>query len=333
MIRKIHINNFKGIKDENLHLYPLTILTGLNSTGKSTCFQSIMTTLFYTSPIASSILMDMDFSFDTLRNRNENAKELSISVIGDEGSMQCHMTPDKEYSDNQTVWDLEKNIYYLNANRLGFSDTETISPKYKIGIGGEYIFGTFEQEKSNPIISDLIILADSETLSSHVNFWLSHITGIKFEIQTEKIAPTKVKVIYKSNDLSNLTPYQLGVGISYLVKILIMCLRAAKGDILMIENPEIHLHPAAQARLGEFFSHIAKAGIQVLIETHCEHLINKLQYQIFKNKFHHDDIVIYYKNSIDNPFDKITFTSDGKFNKPFPTGFFDATLDELLEIE
>lgn len=333
MIKKIFINNYKGIEDTVLEFRPLTILTGLNSTGKSTCFQAILTALYYTSPIASILMDGVDFSFETLRNRNVNAKDLTIQIECKNGHIEHHMTSDSNQSQNPINIDLEKDIYYLNANRLGFSEMETISPKYKVGIAGEYLFGTFEQEKSNLVEKELVKVKESETLSSHVNFWLTYILGIKFEMQTEKVTSTKVKVIYKSNDLPNLAPQQLGVGVSYLVKVLIMCLRAKKGEVLMIENPEIHLHPAAQARLGDFFTYITNAGIQMLIETHCEHLINKLQYQIYKNQFAHDNAVLFYKGAIDTPFDTIHFTKDGKFTKPFPEGFFDATLEELLEME
>lgn len=333
MIKKIFINNYKGIQDTVLETHPLTILTGLNSTGKSTCFQAILTALYYTSPIASILMDGMDFSFETLRNRNVNAKDLTIQIECENGNIEHRMTADNNKSWNPTKIDLEKNIYYLSANRLGFSEMETISPKYKVGITGEYIFGTFEQEKSNLMEKELVKVKESETLSSHVNFWLTYILGIKFEMQTEKVTPTRVKVVYKSDDLPNLSPQQLGVGVSYLVKILIMCLRAKKGDVLMIENPEIHLHPAAQARLGDFFTYITNAGIQMLIETHCEHLINKLQYQIYKNRLVHDKVILYYKGAIDTPFETINFTKDGKFAESFPDGFFDATLEELLEME
>lgn len=333
MLSKLSIVNFKSIEKQELELRPLTILTGLNSTGKSTCFQSILTALYYSSPMASLLMDGMDFTFETLRNRNVNAKELSIEIDKEEGNILCKMDTDRTICDNHTDMDLEKNVFYLSANRLGFSEMETISPKYKVGIAGEYLFGTFDQEKSSPVNKRLLMLNDSDTLSSHINHWLSYILGIKFEMQTEKVSQTKVKVIYKSDDLPNLSPQQLGVGVSYLVKTLIMCLRAKEGDLLMIENPELHLHPAAQARLGEFFTYITKSGIQVLLETHCEHLINKLQYQIFKGRFEHNKTIIYYKKGITTPFETICFTEGGKFETPFPDGFFDATLEELLEIE
>lgn len=333
MLSKLSITNFKSIKQQDLELCPLTILTGLNSTGKSTCFQSILTALYYSSPMATLLMDGMDFTFETLRNRNVNAKELNIGITNEQGLVLCKMDADETTCDNPTDMDLEKNVFYLSANRLGFSEMETISPKYKVGITGEYLFGTFNQEKSNPVDEKLLKLSDSDTLSSHINYWLTYILGIKFEMQTEKVSQTKVKVVYKSDDLSNLSPQQLGVGVSYLVKILIMCLRSKEGDLLMIENPELHLHPAAQARLGEFFTYIANAGIQVLLETHCEHLINKLQYQIFKNRFEHDKAVVYYKGGISSAFETIHFTEGGKFGTPFPEGFYDATLEELLEME
>ena len=333
MISKLSIFNFKSLEQQELEIRPMTVLTGLNSTGKSTCFQAVLTAMYYSSPMASLLMDGMDFTFETLRNRNVNAKELCIRLSNEENFVLCKMNADETKCDNLIGMDLEKNVFYLSANRLGFSEMETISPKYKVGIAGEYIFGTFDQEKSNPIDKGLLILSESVTLSSHVNYWLTYILGIKFEMQTEKISQTKVRVVYKSNDLPNLSPQQLGVGVSYLVKILIMCLRAKEGDLLMIENPELHLHPAAQARLGEFFTYIANANIQVLIETHCEHLINKLQYQIYKNKFGHDKAVVYYKGGITTAFNEIQFTEGGKYKTPFPEGFFDATLEELLEIE
>lgn len=333
MINRIHITNYKGIAEADLKLQKYTILTGLNSTGKSTCFQSILAALNSVSAVSGSILSDLDFSFESIRNRNENAKFVNIEIYTGTGAITGRIDEDDTRFSNTAGLDIESNVYYLNANRLGFSDFETLSPKYYIGLGGEYIFGTFEKEKSNPVISGLRCLDDSETLSSHVNYWLSYVSGLKFELQTEIVTPTKVKVIYKSEGLANIVPQQLGVGISYLVKVLILCLRAKEGDVIMIENPEIHLHPAAQARLGEFFTYIVNAGIQLLIETHCEYLIDKLQYQIYKGKFSPNDAILYYKADTETPFEQLAFDSSGRFTKRFPAGFYDVTLDELLEME
>ena len=110
-------------------------------------------------------------------------------------------------------------------------------------------------------------------------------------------------------------------------------IKAKKNDVILIENPEIHLHPASQAKVGEFLAFIVRAGIQVIIETHCEHLIYKVGYEIYKKRFLKDDVTILYKEGIQNPFIVLGFKEDGKFTRDFPEVFFDATLAELLEME
>lgn len=337
MIQQLIIKNFKGIEDETLDLKPLTLLTGLNSTGKSTCFQAILAALYYNGGAnAGNLLASYDFSFLLNRNRNVNAKWISIGLRQEQGnSINVDLFDDDSIiiEEDRTI-DLENVVYYLSANRLAYdSEMEAVSPKYKIGLQGEYIFGTFEAEKSKALEASLIKDKHSDTLSAQLNWWLTYILGIKFELQTEKVTSNRVKIVYKSNDLPNLSPQQLGVGVSYLAKILIMCLRAKKGDVLMLENPEIHLHPAAQSRLGEFFVFISNAGIQLLIETHCENLINKIQFEVFKNHIVNTDVILYYKGGITAPFQRLDFMGNGKFNLDFPEGFFDATLDEMLEMD
>jgi len=132
-------------------------------------------------------------------------------------------------------------------------------------------------------------------------------------------------------------PENMGTGLSYLFTILTICLSAKKGNIIIIENPEIHLHPKSQAKLGEFFAFIASNGIQLIIETHNDHIINKISYEIYKNNISKDDVVIHYFSI---PYKKTTIyiNTKGHFideqGKPtqFPEGFFDATLKEVFEM-
>lgn len=333
MIQSIVLENYKCISRSELDILPLTILAGPNSTGKSSCLQAVLASLYHSAPGMVNILEGFDFSFETLRNRYLNAQALSVFIGCDCGSLSCRIDRNECEGCNTANHELESNIYYLWANRMAYAELEVISPKYRIGISGEYVFGTFEKEKSRPVVFDLRKVKDSDTLSSHLNYWLSYIVGVKLEVQTERVTSSNVKVIYKSDGLASLSPRQLGTGVSYLAKVLIMCLRAQRGDVLMIENPELSLHPLLQSRLGEFFAYIVKAGIQIIIETQSEHLINRLQYEVYKNRLASDDVILYYKASTTADFERMTFGTDGKFEKDFPCGFFDATLDELLEME
>ena len=297
-----------------MEIKPFTIVTGVNSAGKSSLIQSVLLPVRRIGK-NGQILLDtiVNLTFDTIRNKYYNAKSVRVDIDIDNVHISYHGTnelslvflPSEE--DASMPIDIEQNLYYLSANRIGAELHSKISPQFKVGVVGEYIVGSFEKEKSNPLMPELIKDDSSYTLSAQVQ--------------------------YKSDGLGNISPFQLGAGVSYLTKMLIMCLRAKKNDVILIENPEIHLHPASQAKVGEFLAFIVRAGIQVIIETHCEHLIYKVGYEIYKKRFLKDDVTILYKEGIQNPFIVLGFKADGKFTRDFPEGFFDATLAELLEME
>ena len=173
-----------------------------------------------------------------------------------------------------------------------------------------------------------------EYLPRQVNYWLKSI--LNTTVETEDIADTnQVKARFKNSSLS-VRPKNIGSGISYITSILVICLSAKKKQIVIIENPEIHLHPKAQSKLGEFLAFVASKGIQIIIETHNDHLINRFRYEVFEGNLKSDEIIIHYKEK-DTPFEQIEITENGKFcdkhgENSFPSGFYDATLKEIFKI-
>ena len=334
MITTLKIHNFKCLDDENLTFKNLTILLGLNSAGKSSVIQSILLMSHYFGE--KKFLSDNLLDFTKNKNKFLAAKEFSIDINGN--SLQQNIDEikkDGELSDFTN----EQEIFHLDANRIGPEELALYSSENKIGQHGEFIFSYYEQNKSNPIEKCLIKSTVSETLQNNIDFWLNYILDVEIELTTERIAATSVKVSYKFNKLPGISPDSLGAGTSYLAKILIICLLAKKGHILLLENPEIHLHPKAQAKLGEFFAFIANNGIQIVLETHCENLIDKIRYEVYKKRINSDDVVIYYKEDSRTRFEKIVFDQTGHFIREhknaidnFPSSFFDANLTELLEM-
>lgn len=333
MINKVNIGDYKCLHDEHLEFKPLTIITGLNSTGKSSLMQSILFPIAMNGVNGRALLNQvMVLNFDAIRNRYLNSKEIKASYGVDDSEVVYNWV-DGTVNISGLSLDIEHDLYYLSANRIGAEQHSQLSPYYKVGVNGEYLLGTFEVEKSKSLAAELIKEDSSYTLGAQVNYWMSYILGVLIELQTEKRLDNVVEVQYKSDGLSNLSPLQLGTGVSYLAKIVIMCLRASKGDVLLIENPEIHLHPGCQARVGEFLTFIANSGIQVIVETHCEHLIHRVGYEIYKKRFSNEQVTILYKGAVKEPFQVIDFEKNGNFSIDFPEGFFDATLAELLEME
>ena len=159
-------------------------------------------------------------------------------------------------------------------------------------------------------------------------------------LETQGINNANVKISYKNYDLDGieLTPFNLGAGVSYLAKILILGLSLKQDDLLIVENPEVHLHPKAISKLADFFVSLAKGGIQVVLETHSEHIVNKVRWAVFKEKISEQDVQIYYGKNAEEEFVSLNINKQGRYIDKngkivkFPKGFFDSDLDELLEM-
>lgn len=124
----------------------------------------------------------------------------------------------------------------------------------------------------------------------------------------------------------------MGFGASQTLPIIIQCFYAPPDSTLIIEQPEIHLHPAAQATLGDLFIDAARnAGTNFVIETHSEHLLARIRRRIAESKLDWKDVAIYYFD----PTTEGTKISPIKINEhgqleDFPTGFFEEGLNEAF---
>ena len=298
----------------------------------------LMATEYYSSTKSFPNQKLRNWKFETIRNRRENAKNVIISLNG----TICSMNADSCSLKNSNL-EFEKNVdfFYLSENRSGPENKEILIESDVFGDYAEYAMGYLYRHQ-NDVISASMSMTESMTLSGNVDYWMSEIlksdeNDFSIGLKVEKIDSESVKPYYDFCGLPNIEPLQLGAGVSYLAKLLIICLCAKPGQIVIVENPEMHLHPRAQSAVGHFLSFIASKGIQVIIETHCEHLINKVQHDVFKGLLKPEDVFIYYKKSSIDDFEKMTIGRNGHFLQDgkrcrFPAGFFDATLTELLEI-
>ena len=124
----------------------------------------------------------------------------------------------------------------------------------------------------------------------------------------------------------------MGFGYSYILSIIITILLAKKGSIIFIENPEAHLHPKAQANLMEMICEYATKGIQFMIETHSEHIVNSARlFSLQSDKpIINDNISIHFFDEHFNVYE-IKIEKNGLI-KNWPAGFFDLEKQQLMEI-
>lgn len=162
----------------------------------------------------------------------------------------------------------ERELFHLSSNRIGQQDITKTHKTLKSGNSGEHLFGFYEENKNKSIKNkELISNSDSNTLSSQVRFWLNKILDLKLEPITQKINSNDIEIQYNNYELGiKLSPFNIDAGVDYLTKILILGLSLEKDNLLIVENPEIHLHPKAITKLCDFFIFLVNAGIQVILE-------------------------------------------------------------------
>ena len=89
-------------------------------------------------------------------------------------------------------------------------------------------------------------------------------------------------------------PINTGFGLTQVLPLVVAALSAKQNDILLIENPEVHLHPSGQAAMGTFLAEVAAAGVQVIIETHSDHILNGVRRAVKKGVLLPDEAVLHF---------------------------------------
>ena len=289
MINELKIKNYKCFDEDIIKFKNLTLLTGTNSSGKSSLIQSLLYSGLYSSQSDMISFLNSLGSFKDLRNRNIKKDLIEIIAITSSGSSTFTLNnSDEMKSELNTCLSYPRNLTYLNANRLPISEVNSITniKERSFGINGEYSISYYEQNKSS-VIDIVFDPLTKSTLSGQIDYWLKIIFSIELDFATTKISTTHTQAYYNVDNIPH-KPENLGAGISYLLSILIACLSAKKDNIIIVDNPEIHLHPKAQSRLLDFFSFISKKGIQVILESHSDHIFNAIKKNVYL--FHNSTI-------------------------------------------
>ncbi len=346
MIDKITISNFKSIDGIELEARGLNILAGTNSSGKSSTIQALLLVsqnLDNAYGLNGPLVSVGDFR--EAKNYNINKQSIAIIVHG-KGEEVCisfqedenisYKNPDCELA-GRLRYDNNK-FHYLSCHRIGpqdiFYKNRTVNKG--VGINGEYTMDFLYNNRDNPLEESLVKDKTNYTLLAQTNYWLKYIIGAN--ISTEEISGTDaVKARYGIVDGIFSRPQNVGSGISYLVSIIVMCLGSEKEDILIIENPEIHLHPLSQSRLCEFLYYISNAGRQLFVETHSDHIFNAIRVGIANSTMDLKNITIHFfrlgSDHCTRDY-RIEIGAYGKIENPIPNLFdqFQMDLDKMLGV-
>ena len=311
MIAEIRLENFKRFRALTLNTANLTVLTGANGAGKTSVLHSLLLARqMAKQPRWSHVELN---GVDTLElggpedviHREAGDDLAAVEILDAERtrwrwSFRAPSTTDKQTL-NAIVVDRPDGysgalaapapeFTYLCAERLGPRDVLSASaadvPELDVGSRGEFVAQVLASFGRSRISTGRLANSTTETqLSSllhQTESWMGKIVR-PTQIDAEWFPNTSVtRLRFKSPGLRTewTRAPNAGFGISYALPIIVAALRAPAGGLLLVENPEAHLHPAGQSKIGGFLARVAADGVQVFLETHSDHVLNGIRVAI-----------------------------------------------------
>lgn len=368
MITRINIDNFKSIKSLTLVPTSLNLFMGLNGMGKSTVIQSL---LLLRQSLKSDLkqlslngnMVEIGRGKDALYNFAETEKiHFDLGFIQDGGKKEFSLNVSYAYSaESDVLRQIEGHVdseissqplfttdfVFLNAERMSPTTAykmsyDEVTNNHAIGIHGELAAHFLSMYGDSIIVPEPMCLktASSNKLLDQVQEWMKEISpGIN--IKTEELPQIdKVVVSYEFQtdtiSTNKFRPTNVGFGISYILPVIVACLSGIH-KLIIIENPEAHLHPKGQAKMGELIARCATSGTQLFVETHSDHIVNGLRVAVKEKIICSKHVCINYftkkvetdqSYTINNP---IKIGVNGELSD-YPQDFIDEWENQLMKL-
>lgn len=379
MITKLEISNFKSHKHTCIHLGHLTVLTGINGCGKTSVIQSLLLLRqsFLKNRLALGLdlnqpLCNIGIADDALYQLAENGIISFVFSTDNNDKYAFEFDAEKGLNDsfirkhkyNEAASQIEKldsislfnnDFQYISASRWG---GRSIFPKESFAVEvqkqisqsegqGELVAHFLYKYGSDNVLNYYDTDEQDLSLLAQVVYWEQKISpsvtinveagrdnnsftiGYGFDGENEQTKPIR-----------DLRAENIGFGISYTLPVIVAILSARPGALVIIENPEAHLHPQGQSELARLISKAASFGVQVIVETHSDHIINGIQIackehgeNVEKGIDNHSVRVysFYRKVKHISQIEEVVIKSDGLLELQ-PKGFFDQAENDMYKL-
>jgi len=352
VIKIIKAEAFKSILNMELECSKLNLIVGANSSGKSTALQII---LLASETFSKHVSHQYNFinlgDFRDSRNYNSNIKNIPLELKWDDGKTMmlniAESSNGKEAVASAHITDASVSerldyqkgrLRYLSCQRIGHRSIyeKNRSALDFIDPNGVYAIHYLSKHKKDLMEDKLVRDVQQETLEFQVNYWLDYIVGASISTE-DNVGPDYLNAYYTPVGGKLTRPNDVGAGIGYIISVIIMCLASKKGDSIIIENPEIHLHPSAQSKVCEFLYFIADADRQLFIETHSDHLFNGIRKGVALNQMRPEDVRVSFFSLDEKRCTKITKIEFGKRGRILNAADglfdqFDIDLNEMIGV-
>jgi predicted ATPase len=372
MIEEIRYKNFKCFEDKTVSFGPLTVLAGLNSSGKTSVIQA---PLLLRQSDRYRLLPEVGLALNGPLATIGSAKDVLYEEASED--VVAFEVMDSEFADSAQfsfAYDVEADVLeqrseetqiptdffstalfdtehfqYLSADRLGpnsefpMSDFE-VRRRRSVGPNGEFTAHFLSEYGRESIPIEALGHPDgvSSHLSDQVSAWLGTISP-DVRIHTEQrrnIDQVELTYEFAGEGLgTRRRAANVGFGLTHVLPVVTAILASEPGSLVIIENPECNLHPRAQIEIARLASLAAAHDVQIVLETHSDHILNGVRLSVAKGDIEPGDVQLNYLEKRHEP-ELYHAISSPKINPNgrlsfWPEGFFDQwerSLEELMEI-
>ena len=366
MLTRLDLRYFKCFERLHLPLGRLTLLSGTNASGKSSIMHALAllhqtirehewsTRLMLNGAavrlgIASDVIDQehgrrefelglMDGETQYLWEFRGERREMSMAVTYVNAGGEERRDPDALHRlmpgglGGEALAGRLERLSYLTAERLGPREVYALEDPQMtpvVGSRGEYAVSLLHSGGDEMVLPGLIVEDALPTRLHQVTKRMKQFfPGCGLDIRSIADANAVTLGLRTSKATRFHRPINTGFGLTQVLPLLVAAVSAGLEDLLLVENPEVHLHPSGQAAMGEFLAEVAAAGVQVLAETHSDHVLNGVRRAVKKGILPPDDTLLHFFRPRDEADDDRSqvesprLDSEGRVDA-WPEGFFD----------
>lgn len=258
----------------------------------------------------------------------EDAWSGDVHMVSNVGTEQedSHGTMNSTAMSGIKILETFRQLRYVSAGRRGpvnYEERNDDFVKDDIGATGERLINALAK-------------CDRSFLDSFQEALSFVLSGATVKLSEDKSVDHIDLLLDSSDGSSGFKPSNVGFGYSFVLPIIYQVLSAEIGSTIIVENPEAHLYPGAQSRLIEWMVSVAgKNNLQIILETHSDHIINGLRISVKKNKLNRRDVMIQFVDRMsdhDTPMVRMIKVDQNGTLSENPTDFMDEWTKQMLEL-
>lgn len=363
MIKYLQIENYKSLKRVGISLKNLNLFFGMNGMGKSSVIQSLLLlrqSFWNTKSIdklaINGSLTHLGTAKDIFCSRAEERTLRFICEFDHEKVSEFDFLYDDQRH-SEGFMDLvqgekipteealfSRDFYYLAAEHLGPQSSYRYDKWDEKGLNllgnnGEYVVPFLAKYGDSLSVPKSLCLPEAKTdsLIDQTAAWLQRISpGLALRANMNFDQSAELYIKYEEGQLysEEYLPINVGFGITYALPLIVIMLINKPGSIVLLENPESHLHPRGQSEMGNLLVKAAAGGTQIICESHSDHIINGIRVAV-KNEIIENDLanICYFnKNRVNETYiESIRVDKNGMLSD-YPVGLLDEWGDLMSQL-